>query len=181
MSLEIKKGKVLAVCSSPVHGLPTYPQEFVKVNSDGIEGDAHSGPLRSSFRNPGTLKPNDRAISIVSQETINEMNAKFGLSIKQGGFNEQLRVEGMGDLSDVGIGFLVLLQNGVELIVTDYAWPCDRLEKFHGEPSLAKYLEGTREDGTRFTKRGILASVIQTGEIRPGEEIRILSPLANLV
>ena len=73
MSLEIKKGKVLAVCSSPVHGLPTYPQEFVKVNSDGIEGDAHSGPLRSSFRNPGTLKPNDRARG----DFANKFHGKF--------------------------------------------------------------------------------------------------------
>ena len=176
MSTEIKKGRVVNVLSSPNHGYPTYPQDFVKVNIDGIEGDVHSGALRESFTNPGTQKPNDRPISIVANETLRLANKHFGLNIKPGGFNEQMLVEGLGDLGDVSKGSFVRLEGGVELFIVDNAWPCERLDKYHGEPYLSHYLVGNYEDGMRYTKRGILASVTTPGEIRPGEEIQIFPP-----
>lgn len=174
MSVEIRQGRVTAVCLSPDHGYPTIPQDSVYVGPLGIEGDAHSGPDRESFTNPGTIKPNDRPISIVSEEVYQEINHTFGLSAEHGDFNEQVVVEGMGDLSDVEIGSRVMMGD-VVLEVTDNAWPCERLNGHMGEPLLAKRLVYQDEKGTRRTKRGIVAKVIEEGELTPGTEAAIIS------
>lgn len=174
MSVEIRQGRVTAVCTSPDHGYPTYPQESVYVGPLGIEGDAHSGPDRESAKNPGTRKPNDRPISIVSEELYKEINQTFGLSAEHGDFNEQVVVEGMGDLSDVEIGSRVMMGD-VVLEVTDNAWPCERLNGHMGEPLLAKRLVYQDEKGTRRTKRGIVAKVIEEGELTPGIEAAIIN------
>lgn len=173
MSVEIRQGRVTAVCMSPDHGYPTFPQVSVYVGSLGIEGDAHSGPDRESFTNPGTRKPNDRPISIVSEEVYQEINKTFGLSAEHGDFNEQIVVAGMGDLSDVEIGSRVMMGD-VVLEVTDNAWPCDRLNAYMGEPFLAKRLVYEDEKGIRRTKRGIVAKVIEEGELTSGIEAAIV-------
>lgn len=176
MSTEQKLGHVTAVCSSPNHGYPTHPQEFVNVGLEGIQGDAHSGSMRESFTKPGTLKPNDSPISIVAQEVIEAMNSRFGLSIRHGGFNEQVVVSGLGDLSDVTIGSVVAFDGGVTLEVVRNAYPCERLNSFHGEPLLAKALVDKQPDGSTITRRGILAFVREPGRLAPGETVTIQPP-----
>ena len=179
MTAKEKSGRVVAVCSSPNHGYPTYPQEYANVTPEGIEGDAHSGALRESFTKPGTLKPNDRPISIVAQEVINEMNSKFGLNIQPGGFNEQVVVSGLGDLSNITIGSVVTFNGGVMLEVVDNAYPCQKLNAFHGEPLLEKELVKKLPDGSTVSKRGILASVRKPGLLTPGEAVTIQKHLSN--
>lgn len=176
MSAELRQGTVTAVCMSPDHGYPTHPQESVYVGALGIEGDAHSGPDRASSTNPGTIKPNDRPISIVSEEVYKEINETFGLSAKHGDFNEQVVVDGFGDLSDVEIGSRVMMGD-VVLEVTDNAWPCVRLNKHLGEPLLAKKLVFEDQNGKKRTKRGIVARVIEEGQLAVGIEAMIIKPV----
>lgn len=171
VSSEKREGVVVAVCMSGVHGFPTYPQERVTVGELGIDGDAHSGPMRDSFTNPGTLKPNDRPISIVSDEVRREMNETFGLNINPGGFNEQVLVSGLGNLGDVPIGARIIFGSGVELKVTDRAFPCVNLEAHNG-PGLIKAL-AEKLEGETYTRRGILAKVLRTGELQPGVSVVI--------
>lgn len=176
-----KIGSVHAVLKSPNHGYPTYSQDAVEIKSDGIDGDAHSGPLRKSYRNPGTLKPNDRPISIVAKEVIDEMWEKFGLTrtMKPGGFNEQIVVEGLGDLADAGEGDTLLFEGGVMLEIVEGAMPCNQLNEFHGEPMLAKALAEVQPDGTVHTKRGALAKVLIPGMLMPGEVVTISPPVKS--
>lgn len=175
MVQETRAGTVHAVLKSPNHGYPTLPQDFVEVRHDGIAGDAHSGPLRESFRNPGTLKANDRPISMVALEVISEMQKKFGLgrTMQPGGFNEQIVSEGLGDLSDAEAGDVLSFEGGVTLEVVEGAMPCVRLNEFHGEPGLAKALVEKDDDGNVTTKRGLLAKVLSPGILRPGEKVTI--------
>lgn len=124
---EINEGTVVAVCMSPVHGYPTYPQEKVTIGMQGIEGDVHSGAMRESFTKPGTQKPNDRPISIVAQEVMDDVNKSLGLHMQPGDFNEQVLVSGLGDLGDTPIGARVVFDSGVRLEVVDRAYPCEVL------------------------------------------------------
>ncbi len=178
MSSELK-GSVIAVSMSPDHGYPTYPQQKVTITEEGIPGDAHSGPLRDSFTKPGTLKPNDRPISIVADEVRREMNKTFGIDMQPGDFNEQVLVEGLGDLSDVPIGSTVLFDSGVSLMVTDTAFPCVRLEAHNGAPGMMRDLLIPRGGGKPLSRRGILARVIQGGDLMPGVGIEINRPTAT--
>jgi len=173
MSSEVPQGIVTAVCMSPVHGYPTYPQESVLVGLDGIEGDAHAGPLRESFKNPGTLKPNDRSFCIVADEV------RESLGLQPGDFNEQLLVRGLGDLGDVAIGSHVLFETGVELEVVDRAYPCLKLEAYNGI-GLIKALAEKRGDEL-YTRRGILARVIHGGELHPGISVALINPTVQAV
>lgn len=170
---EAKGGRVVAVCKSPNHGYPTYPQERVVVGPQGIDGDAHSGPMRASFTNPGTQKPNDRPISLVAQEVIDELNHRFHLDIQDGDFNEQIKVRDIGDLSDTQIGDRVIFGSGVILEVTDHAFPCQRLQAHNNSSLLIGALTGRRESGEIFTRRGILTRVLESGELTPGVKVHI--------
>jgi len=169
---EQRKGKVVAVCSSPKHGFPTYPQDRVHIGPEGIPGDAHSGPMRASFTRPGTQKPNDRPISIVSDEVRQEMNHRLGLNMQPGDFNEQVSVSGLGDLGDVPIGSRVDFSTGVSLEVVDKAYPCAELERYNGR-GLIKELARKEPDGTIYSRRGILAKVISTGDLQPNDEVTV--------
>jgi MOSC domain-containing protein YiiM len=170
MSQE-KRGRIHAVCTSEVHGYPKYPQDRIMVYELGIDGDAHSGPLRNSFRQPGTLKQNDRPISLVSREVMQEMNATLNLEMKPGDFNENIMVEGLGDLGDILVGALLFFSGGVVLEVTDQCYPCERLEKYNG-PGLNQALVSRTAAGI-YNRRGIVAKVLQTGELFPGEVISV--------
>ena len=173
-----KIGIVHSVLKSPNHGFPTYSQDVVDIKTDGVDGDAHAGPLRNSYRNPGTLKPNDRPISIVAKEVIDEMREKFGLTrtMKPGGFNEQVVVEGLGDLADAGEGDTLSFEGGVILEIVEGAMPCNKLNEYHGEPMLAKTLAEVQPDGTIYTRRGALAKVLIPGILMPGEVVTISPP-----
>lgn len=170
------RGNVTAVLMSPDHGYPTYPQPRVRIEEDGIPGDAHSGPHRESFTKPGTLKPNDRPISIVADEVREEMNQRFGIDMQPGDFNEQVLVSGLGDLSDVKIGARVLFDSGVALEVVDVAYPCKRLEAHNGAPGMMRELVIPQEEGKALSRRGILARVLQAGDLEAGVGLTIVQP-----
>lgn len=177
MAEDERRGTVVAVSSSDRHGYPTHPQTQVTVGLLGILGDAHSGHMRESFTKPGTTKENDRPISIVAAEVLEEMNETFGIDMQPGDFNEQILVKGMGDLADVEIGSTVVFDSGVTLQVTDNAFPCVRLEKHNGAPGMMKALLVPREEGGKpKTRRGILAKVISTGDLEAGIGVTIITP-----
>lgn len=166
------EGVVVAVGFSPEHAFPTYPQERIYVGLEGIPGDAHSGPWRESFTQPGTQKPNDRPISIVSNEVRLEMNERFGIDMQPGDFNEQILVGGVGDLGDVAIGTEIQFSTGLRLETVDWAWPCAKLAAYNRTNGLVKALD-IKLGGEHYSRRGVLAKVLQAGELRPGETLKI--------
>jgi MOSC domain-containing protein YiiM len=172
----------VAVSSSPTHGYPTTPRERVVVTPWGILGDAHSGLIRDSFMKPGTRKWNDRPISIVANESRQRVNKELGLNLQAGDFNEQILVEGLGDLGWVLFGSLVYFEDsGVRLEVVDYSTPCQKLAKHTGANirDLNKLLVDNKrhtEPGKPYSGRGILAKVIWPGIIEPGDTMHIQAP-----
>jgi MOSC domain-containing protein YiiM len=168
----LRQGTVVAVCSSPDREFPTYPQESITIGEWGVEGDAHSGPTRKSFREPGKLKRNDRSISWVSEQVREELNGK-GYNIEHGDFNEQVVVSNLGDLGNVQIGNTVVTSSGLLFRVTDHAYPCLSLEEHNGG-GLIKELASKQEDGTIYSRRGMLTEVLQSGILRPEDRVFIL-------
>lgn len=177
MSPHKYEGIVTGVFSSPDHGYPTIKRDQVVVGLLGIEGDAHSGALRESFRNKGTLKPNDRPISIISIEVINKMNRQFGLKMTEADFNAQLGVMGLGDLGWITIGSILTFRSGgVVLKITDHAQPCVKLETHNAQVGLSKALidlSAPKVDDIVYSRRGILASVLNPGKLSEGIGITV--------
>lgn len=171
------EGIVLSVLSSDLHGYPTYERDIVNVGPMGIEGDAHSGPMRESFTRPGTFKLNDRPISLVAWEVMRDANKTLGLDLKPGDFNEQLLVSGLGDLGWVALGSVITFADScVKLEVVDYAYPCIKISQYN-EPKkktedyqlLEFLIDNSRhnETGKPYSKRGILAKVTNPGILHP--------------
>ena len=94
---QTKVGTVVAVCLRTEGGVPKYPQSEVVVGEHGIEGDWHSGPMRT--RSNGEIVPNTRHVSLVAKEVFDDLNRELGTDIPHGGFGENILVEGMGDLA----------------------------------------------------------------------------------
>jgi hypothetical protein len=164
-------GRVVAVCSSETKAYPKYPQEKVRIGPHGIDGDAHAGALRQSHRNPDVLKPNNRAVSIVAKEVMDDVNSTLDLNMKPGDFNENILVEGLGDLADLRKGDQLIFGNGLVIDVTDQNPPCKKLDAYNGR-GLIKATIG-RTDGEICNKRGVLGVPQQTTDLAPNVDVRI--------
>src|SRR5437870_13866939 len=96
---QTKVGSVAAVCLRKEKGVPKYPQTEVTIGEYGVEGDYHSGPMRT--RSNGDLEQNRRHVTLVAEEVFDELNRELSTDIPAGGFGENILVEGVGDLGDI--------------------------------------------------------------------------------
>jgi MOSC domain-containing protein YiiM len=156
----------VAVCLRKDGGVPKYPQQEVIIGQYGVEGDWHSGPMRT--RSNGDVVPNTRHVSLVSKEVFDDLNRELGTDIPPGGFGENILVEGLGDLSGIVPGDLLRFTSGVELEVTEQNDPCKNLMVYHNQVPRRAY-----------GRRGVLAMVKVTGRIRPGDSVSVVGPSRN--
>ncbi len=136
-------------------GVPKYPQSEVVVGEYGIEGDWHSGPMRT--RSNGEVVPNTRHVSFVAKEVFDDLNRELGTDIPHGGFGENILVQGMGDLGEIAEGDVLRFSSGVELEVTGQNDPCKNLMVYHNQIPEA-LLRPSRRAGVVST----------TGRVKPG-------------
>lgn len=160
MPAESTVGQVIAVCSSPEGGVPKWPRERVTVGDHGIEGDYHAGPTRVNRH--GESEPNRRQVTVVAAEAIESIEAELGCSIPPGGFGENVLVRGLGDLGWLEAGDVLEFAGGVVLEVTGQNNPCTNLQVWH--PDIVRAAYG---------RRGVLAVVVATGVIEPGERVTV--------
>jgi MOSC domain-containing protein YiiM len=154
-------GTVVAVCLRKEGGVPKFPQSEVVVGEYGIEGDWHSGPMRT--RSNGEVLPNTRHVTLVAKEVFDDLNRELGTDIPHGGFGENILVEGMGDLGTIAGGDVLRFSSGVELEVTGQNDPCKNLMVYHNQVPKKAY-----------GRRGVLTVVKTTGRIRPGDTLEVL-------
>lgn len=146
---------------------------------EGVEGDAHCGVLvkhRSRVKaNPH--QPNLRQVHLIHAELLDELKDK-SFSVNPGELGENILT--------VGIDFLNLpkdtrLQLGTEAIVqiTGLRNPCSQLNDFL--PGLMEAVLERKPDGTILRKCGIMAIVLRSGTVQPGDAINIeLPPLPHI-
>ena len=154
-------GRVAAVCSAPTAGIPKRPQAEIKIGRHGVEGDYHSGPVRKSHQT-GEMKMNDRSISVLAKEVLDDVNRRLKVAAPPGGFGENILVEGVGDLSDLAPGHSIRFENGVVIEVTERNEPCANLNFWH--KLVVKETLG---------RRGIVGVVKKEGALRPGEGVQV--------
>lgn len=155
-------GRVIAVCSSPTSGVPKKAWESIAIESQGVQGDYHAGPINRPKKS-GDPKPNLRQVTLVAQEVLDGLNTRLGTILQPGHLGENILVAGLGDLSQLSKGDRLELGTGVVLDVTAQNRPCDTIRVYH--PTLVEEITG---------KRGIAAVVISSGSIRPGDACRIV-------
>jgi MOSC domain-containing protein YiiM len=165
---------VLTVAQSPVHGFSKRPALTIRLLAGlGVAGDAHQGATvkhRSRVARDPT-QPNLRQVHLIHAELFSELHAK-GFAIGPGDLGENVTTQGL-DLLALPRG--ARLRLGAALIeVTGLRNPCLQLDRFR--PGLMAATLDRDADGRVIRKAGVMAIVVEGGEVAPGDAIAVTLP-----
>jgi MOSC domain-containing protein YiiM len=140
----------------------------------GIEGDAHQGTTvkhRSRVaRNPAA--PNLRQVHLIHAELHDELRQR-GFEVKAGQMGENITTSGV-DLLGLATGTRLYIGDTAIVEVTGLRNPCAQLDKI--QPGLMAATLDRDAEGRLVRKAGIMGIVLATGEVRPGDPVRVEPP-----
>ena len=140
----------------------------------GIVGDAHAGVTvqhRSHVRrNPEA--PNLRQVHLLHSELLDELR-QAGFAVEPGALGENLTTREVPIL-ELSRGTRLQIGGTVELEITGLRNPCSQIEAF--QPGLLKAVLGRNDDGSLVRKTGVMAIVINGGEVSIGDRITVVPP-----
>ena len=141
--------EVIAVCRSNKKGTKKVPVDSVTTKEKhGIIGDAHAD---------GSTQ---RQVSLLAIESIDKMRGR-GYDLQPGDFAENITTRGI-DWTTLPVGTRIEVGNGVVLEMTQIGKEC------HAACAIRRQV-----GDCVMPREGIFAKVIQGGEIRAGDIIRI--------
>jgi MOSC domain-containing protein YiiM len=166
---------VEAVCVSGEHAFSKESvQSATVLEGLGIEGDAHAGvTVQHLFRmakDPTT--PNLRQVHLMHAELHDELRAA-GHPVRAGSLGENLTTRGIA-LLELPTGARLRVGSSVVLEVTGLRNPCWQIDDF--SPGLLKLVLRKEADGTVVRRTGVMAVVVDGGEVRPGDAIAVELP-----
>ncbi len=167
--------EVVAVHSDAERGVSKHTRERIRlVPGRGVEGDAHFGETvrhRSRMaRDPS--QPNLRQLHLIHSELHDELR-EAGFEVEPGQMGENVTTRGV-DLLGLPLGTRLHIGDSAVAELTGLRNPCVQLEGI--QPEL---MEATLErdgDGALVRKAGVMAVVVEGGEVRPGDPIRVALP-----
>jgi MOSC domain-containing protein YiiM len=167
--------RVTAVSIDSEHRFSKANRECVRlVTGLGVEGDAHFGATvqhRSRVRQDPT-QPNLRQVHLIHGELHDELRAA-GFDISAGQLGENVTTRGV-DLLGLPAGTLLRLGAEAVVEVTGLRNPCLQIDAFR--PGALQQVVRRAEDGTLVRKAGVMGIVVTSGEVRPGDQIRVELP-----
>ena len=140
----------------------------------GVEGDAHSGTTvkhRSRVaRDPN--QPNLRQVHLVNAELHDTLRDQ-GFAISADQMGENVTTRGV-DLLGLPTGARLHLGDMAVVEVTGLRNPCAQLNRI--QPGLMGATLERAADGNLIRKAGIMAVVLEGGDLRPGDPIQVELP-----
>lgn len=175
------KGRVLQTLSATGQSFSSQPSDGLDVSYTGVVGDFHNGITRlSGAREPwytrGTEMRNERQISILSIEELNEISNAMGLEVLEPGWiGANLVLEGIANMSYLPPRSLLFFDGGVTLRIDGYNAPClfagkgiaDNVNTVGDNDVAQNFVKAAR------MKRGLVAWVEREGRIEPGEDLTV--------
>jgi MOSC domain-containing protein YiiM len=169
------RARVVTVSAAPRHKLSKPTAEAVRLLPGlGVEGDAHCGATvkhRSRVRRDPT-QPNLRQVHLIHSELLDELRGK-GFEIAPGAMGENVLTRGL-DLLGLPTGTRLRLGATALVELTGLRNPCVQLEKL--ADGLMNAVLDRDPDGELIRKAGVMAVVIEGGEVRPGDAIEVDLP-----
>lgn len=166
---------VKAVSLSSNHSFSKPNRDSIRLLAGlGIEGDAHLGTTvkhRSRVAKDPT-QPNLRQVHLIHSELFDEL-ANKGFAVAAGELGENVTTQGI-DLLSLPAGTRLHLGEKSVIQVTGLRNPCVQIDRF--QKGLMKAVLGKDEQGNVIRKSGIMAIVLEGGEVRPGDVIRVELP-----
>jgi MOSC domain-containing protein YiiM len=169
------EGVVAAVSRNPEHALGKPVRESIRlVGGRGVEGDAHLGATvqhRSRVaRDPA--QPNLRQVHLLHEELLEELRAT-GFPLVPGAMGENVTTRGI-DLPGLSAGTRLRLGAAAVVEVTGLRNPCSQLDGIR--PGLMDAVLARDDRGGLLRRAGVMAVVLEGGEVRPGDPIRVEPP-----
>jgi len=140
----------------------------------GVEGDAHCGKTvkhRSRVAVDPT-QPNLRQVHLIHAELFEELADK-GFFLQPGVMGENITTRGL-DLLALPAGTRLRLGSEALVEITGLRNPCIQIEAF--QPGLLKAVLGRDANGKLIRKAGVMAIVLEGGDVRPGDSIDVTLP-----
>ena len=171
---------VTAVHRSPGHTMSKPTEASIRlVTGLGVEGDAHAGATvkhRSRVKRDPTV-PNLRQVHLIHAELHDEL-ARAGFGVKPGQMGENITTRGL-DLLGLPTGTRLYLGATAVIEVTGLRNPCAQLDGIQSG-LMAATLDRDAE-GNLIRKAGVMAVVLEGGEVRDGDPIAVEFPEGPVV
>lgn len=168
---------VAAVALSGTHTFTKPTVERIQlVEGLGVDGDAHLGKTvkhRSRVRRDPT-QPNLRQVHLIHGELHDELRA-CGFAVSPGDMGENVTTRGL-DLLGLPAGTRLRLGTVAMVEITGLRNPCVQLDEFM--PGLMAATLDRDAHGNLIRKAGVMATVVTSGEVRPGDTIAVDLPPA---
>jgi MOSC domain-containing protein YiiM len=166
---------VSAVSTSPAHTFSKPNGASIRLLAGlGVEGDAHLGETvkhRSRVaRDPS--QPNLRQVHLIHGELLDEL-ATAGFTVAPGEMGENVTTRGL-DLLGLPTGTRLRLGDAAVVEVTGLRNPCAQLDGLL--PGLMAAVLDRDADGNLIRKAGIMAIVLEGGDVAPGDPIAVVLP-----
>jgi len=168
-------GTVMAVSRSPTHTMTKPNADSIRLLMGlGVEADAHQGTTvkhRSRVARDPTVA-NLRQVHLIHAELFDELRAA-GFMVSPGEMGENVTTHGV-DLLGLPTGARLHLGPAAIVEVTGLRNPCRQLDKL--QPGLMAATLARDAAGNLIRKAGIMGIVIEGGEVRGGDAIRVDLP-----
>ena len=166
---------VIAVASDSGHNFSKITKSVITLIAGyGVEGDAHAGKtvqhLWDKERTPEA--PNLRQVHLVHEEIFEELSEQ-GFTVKPGDIGENIVTRGV-DLLNLPLGTKLEFPSGAIIELTGLRDPCKKLNKIQ-DGLIHKFVYKNKE-GRRSVKSGVMSIVLAGGDIRPNDNITVISP-----
>ena len=164
------RGVVSAVSRAAEHTFSKPTADCIHLLAGlGVEGDAHLGRSvqhRSRVaRDPN--QPNPRQVHLIHGELHDELSA-HGFDVAPGAMGENITTRGV-DLLALPTGTGLRLGQHALLEVTGLRNPCVQLDRF--QRGLMAAVLDRDDNGDLVRKAGVMAVVLVSGYVRPGDAI----------
>lgn len=166
-------GRVIAVARDAQHRFAKrLAPSITLVRGLGVAGDAHSGAtvqhLSRLRRAPG--EPNLRQLHLIHAELFDDL-AKAGFAVAPGELCENMTTRDI-DLLGLPRGARLRLGASALIEVTGLRNPCRQIDDHIGRGAMAATL-AKAADGSLIRKAGVMAVVLEDGEVQAGDSILI--------
>lgn len=169
------QGTVEAVSVSPEHTMSKPNQPGIRLLVGlGVEGDAHMGKTvkhRSRVARDPT-QPNLRQVHLIHAELHDELRPQ-GFDLAPGIMGENITTRGI-DLLGLPSGAHLRIGSDAVVEITGLRNPCVQLDRIQ-DGLMAAVLDRDAV-GNLIRKAGVMSVVLTTGDVRPGDTIRVELP-----
>jgi MOSC domain-containing protein YiiM len=168
-------GAVLAVAARAGHRFSKTPQLSIRLVAGlGVAGDGHAGETvqHRSRVAKDPRQPNLRQVHLLHAELFEELAAK-GFRLAPGDIGENVTTQGL-DLLALPTGARLRLGAHALVEVTGLRNPCVQLDRF--QKGLMHAVLDKAPDGRLIRKAGVMAIVLEGGEVQPGDPVAVELP-----